>query len=47
MGTQAVAYVQQQYFPYDEPCAAAAVTDCADITKDFEPGPEVRSEIFL
>ena len=38
---------QQQYFPYDEPHAPVDVTACADVSKEFEPGPNVRSEIYL
>lgn len=46
-GTQAAAHVQQQYFPYDQPCPAVDVTAQADVTAEFEPGPDVRSEIYL
>lgn len=43
----ATAHVQNQYYPYDKPCGLTEACGQADITEEFEPGPDVRSEIYL
>lgn len=45
--TRVPAVATQQYFPYDEPHAPVNVTAQSDVRKEFEPGPNVRSEIYL